>query len=114
MKMLLKTQSGKEYKRIAWMGGDRAPEFLYRDCADYRDLVCLFYEEQVSDFEEAWNEMPDQDTKKILWDEQRVTPGRLIGKLCRKLRDKSLKSGKHSRKNYKRFLKKLAQKLYEH
>jgi len=65
MNMTLKTQSGKEYKRIAWMGGDSAPEFLYRDCADYRDLVTLFYEEQVSDFEEAWDEMPDQDTKKI-------------------------------------------------
>jgi len=65
--MTLKTQSGTEYKRIAWMGGSTPPPDLYKNCQDYRDLTLLFYEEQVSDFAEYWGDMPDQDTKKIFW-----------------------------------------------
>ena len=63
--MILKTQSGAEYKRRAWMGGSTPSPDLHKTSQDYRDLVTLFYEEMVSDFEEYWKEMPDKDTKNI-------------------------------------------------
>ncbi len=65
MNLTLKTQSGAEYKRVAWMGGSTPPPDLHKNCRDYRDLVTLFYEEQVSDFSDYWGDMPDKDTKNI-------------------------------------------------
>ena len=53
------------FERIAWMGGDTAPENLAEYSEAFCALVNFLYKEQVEIFRDYWKESPDADTDQL-------------------------------------------------
>ncbi len=90
MNMTIKTKSGRVYKRAAWTGGCSPPLNIQEINKDWQCLYSFFLKEQFEDFSAFWDELPDEDTRKIFenrakfdaWATLRETFGKTDNNLC--------------------------------
>lgn len=59
-----------QFEKVAWMGGSKPNKLSSIDSRE-RQMVSIFFQEQMYHFIRYWESYPDKDTTRLFWNRAR-------------------------------------------